>query len=60
MNHKNHLLAYVSVEGSDREIVIEDLLDRNRALHGDVVAVRLYAKRDTNGLAGLDLKVRFA
>lgn len=33
--------AYVSVEGQENDILIPDFRERNRALHGDLVAIKL-------------------
>lgn len=41
VNHKRMRLAYVSVEGFDKDILIDGVFARNRAFEGDVVVIRL-------------------
>ncbi len=41
VNHKRMRLAYVSVEGFDKDVLIDGVFARNRAFEGDVVVIRL-------------------
>jgi len=41
VNHKLTRLAYVTVEGFDKDIIIDGIVDRNRAFEGDTVIIRL-------------------
>jgi len=41
VNHKRMRLAYVSVEGFDKDVLIDGVFARNRAFEGDIVVIRL-------------------
>lgn len=42
MNAKKRKVGYVSCEGISIDICIDDEINRNRAVHGDLVAVQLF------------------
>ncbi len=44
VNHKRPSLAYVSVEGFDKDILIDGMVDRNRAFDGDTVIIKIHDK----------------
>jgi len=44
LSRYNPNVAYVSVDGLNRDIRVSGFVDRNRAFHGDVVAVTIYPK----------------
>ena len=46
INPKNFELAWISLPGMKRDVLIEGRLRRNRALHGDVVALRLLPREN--------------
>jgi len=46
LSRYNPSVAYVSVEGLDRDIRISGRADRNRAFHGDVVTVSIYPEKE--------------
>ena len=57
INQRTYTKAYITAHGGERDILIEGIDRRNRAMHGDVVAVELinednHAKKEVN--IGLD------
>lgn len=45
-NSKRHFEAYVTIENFEKDILIEGLASRNRAIHGDLVAIRIIGEVD--------------
>ena len=46
INPRNYELAWVTVAGLGRDVLIEGMLRRNRALNGDVVALEILPRND--------------
>eukprot|EP00818_Percolomonas_sp_WS_P004726 CAMPEP_0117456698 /NCGR_PEP_ID=MMETSP0759-20121206/12011_1 /TAXON_ID=63605 /ORGANISM="Percolomonas cosmopolitus, Strain WS" /LENGTH=1806 /DNA_ID=CAMNT_0005250045 /DNA_START=283 /DNA_END=5703 /DNA_ORIENTATION=- len=46
VNAKRFFEAYVTVEGFSKDIYIDGLNARNRALHGDLVAIKVHSKEE--------------
>ncbi|KAK3697536.1 hypothetical protein QZH41_019776 [Actinostola sp. cb2023] len=44
ISRKNYELAWVSVEGMRRDVVLEGMVARNRALEGDIVTLQICAR----------------
>lgn len=52
INPRNYELAWVTVPGMQRDLLIEGMLRRNRALHGDVVALEILPRDDWKIMKG--------
>ena len=52
INPRNYELAWVTVAGLGRDVLIEGMLRRNRALNGDVVALEILPRNDWKIMKG--------
>ena len=46
ISQRNYELAWVGVPGIKRDIVVDGMIARNRALHGDIVALQILARQE--------------